>query len=65
MIIINIKMGLSWFYSVALVKHYEKSIKIIENKKLSKWVHNKSIQKAIESFRIEKDKKEHLKTLRI
>ena len=40
------------------------AIKILENKSLDKWTHNKTIQKAIESFRITKDKKDYLKTLK-
>ena len=38
---------------------------IIEEKRLDPWVHNKTIQKAVESLRITDEKKEYLKTLRI
>lgn len=31
---------------------------------MDKFVHNKSIQKAVESLRVSKDKKDYLKTLR-
>lgn len=60
-----VKMAVAWLYSVCLVKQYEKTLPIIENKLLDKWTHNKSIQKAIESFRITKEQKEYLKTLKI
>lgn len=60
-----IKMMQAWYFATALVKQYETCIKIIESKKLDKWVHNKTIQKAIESYRIPLDKKEYLKTLKI
>ena len=60
-----IKMAIAWLYSVCLVKEYEKTLPIIENKLLDKWTHNKSIQKAIESFRITKEQKNYLRTLKI
>ena len=60
-----IKMAIAWLYSVCLVKQYEKTLPIIEGKLLDKWTHNKAIQKAIESFRITKEQKEYLRTLKI
>lgn len=60
-----INMAIAWYFSVALVKRYKLAIKIIEQKCLDKFVHNKSIQKAIESYRIDKQSKDYLKTLKI
>lgn len=60
-----IKMMIAWFYATALIKQYESTIIILESKKLDKWIHNKTISKAIDSFRITKEQKEYLKTLRI
>ena len=60
-----VNMMIAWYYSTALVKQYDETIKIIESKKLDKWIHNKSIQKAIESFRVSEDKKEYLRSLKI
>ncbi len=60
-----IKMMIAWFYATALAKQYDDTIKIIENKVLDKWTHNKSIQKAIESYRITDEQKVYLKTLKI
>ena len=48
-----------------LVKEHDFTVKIIEEKRLPLFTHNKAIQKAIESFRISEDKKEYLKTLKI
>jgi hypothetical protein len=48
-----------------LVKQYDSFVKIIESRTMPKWVHNKSIQKALESFRIDEYKKEYLKSLKI
>lgn len=59
-----VNMAISWFYATALVKHYDEVVKILKDKKLSVWVHNKTIQKAIESYRITKEQKEELKKLK-
>lgn len=60
-----VNMAIAWFFSVALVKQYDSTISIILEKNLPKFVHNKSIQKAVESFRIEKDKKDYLRKLKV
>ncbi len=59
-----VKMAIAWYFATALAKRYDSAIKIIEENRLDKWTHNKTIQKAIESFRVEKEKKEYLKTLK-
>lgn len=60
-----VNMAISWLYSVILIKYYDKMIKIIEEKSLPRFIQNKTISKATDSFRITKDKKEYLKTLKI
>ena len=60
-----INMAIAWYYSFALIKQYDKVISLFENKELDKWIHNKSIQKAIESYRISDDKKEYLRSLKM
>ena len=60
-----INMMIAWFFATALAKQYDTAIKYIENKRLSVWVHNKTIQKAVESYRITESQKEYLKGLRI
>ena len=60
-----VNMALAWYFSVALVKQYDSAIVYFEQSKFAnKFVKNKAIQKAIESFRINKDKKEYLKCLK-
>ena len=59
-----LKMMIAWYFATALAKQYDSSIKYIENYKLDDWVHNKTIQKAIESFRVSDEHKEYLKSLR-
>lgn len=60
-----VDMALAWYMSDALVKQWNDAVKVVEQKRLGVWVHNKSIQKAVESFRISEDKKAYLKTLKM
>lgn len=60
-----VKMAIAWFYSFALIKQYDDTIKLFEERCLDKWIHNKSIQKAIESYRIGDERKEYLRSLKI
>ena len=60
-----INMMRAWFFATALAKQYEQTFPYIKNYSLDKWTHNKSIQKANESFRITKDQKEELKKFRL
>ena len=60
-----INMMIAWYFATALVKQWDTSIKYIEEKKLSSWVHNKTIQKAVESYRITDEQKTYLKSLKI
>ena len=57
-----INMMIAWYFATALAKQYEKALPYIQEKKLDKWVHNKTIQKAIESYRITAEQKEYLRT---
>ena len=59
-----INMMRAWFFATALAKQYDKTLPYIEEKVLDKWTHNKTIQKAVESFRITKEQKAYLKTLK-
>ena len=60
-----VDMAIAWFYSFALIKQYDDTIKLFQNGRLSKWIHNKAIQKAIESYRVSDSKKQYLRTLKI
>lgn len=60
-----VNMMISWFFATALAKQYEKTLPFIENNVLDSWIHNKTIQKAIESYRIPSDRKEYLKGLKV
>ncbi|MDD7284821.1 MAG: DNA alkylation repair protein [Candidatus Fimisoma sp.] len=60
-----INMAIAWYYSFALIKQYDDTVELMEAKILKPWIQNKSIQKAVESFRITDERKEYLKTLKI
>ena len=59
-----VNMMIAWFFATALAKQYDSTIIYIENNILDIWVHNKAIQKAIESNRISSDTKKYLRTLK-
>ena len=55
----------AWYFATALAKQYEAAVTYLEQRKLGVWVHNKTIQKARESYRISGEQKEYLKSLKI
>ncbi len=58
-----INMMIAWYFATALAKQWNNTIKYIDGKTLSIWVHNKTIQKARESFRVTEEHKTLLKGL--
>lgn len=59
-----VNMMIAWYFATALAKQYDATLPYIEKNKLDIWTHNKSIQKAVESYRITPEQKEYLKTLK-
>lgn len=60
-----LKMIIAWYFATALAKQYDAVIPFIEQQKLDTWIHNKAIQKAVESYRVTDEHKAYLKTLKI
>ncbi len=60
-----INMMIAWYFATALAKQYDAVLPFLEEQKLSTWVHNKTIQKAVESYRITDEQKAYLRSLRI
>lgn len=60
-----VQMMQAWYFATALAKQWDDVIPFIEQKRMSKWVHNKTIQKSVESYRITPAQKEYLRTFRI
>lgn len=59
-----VNMMIAWYFATALAKQYEAVLPFIEEQRLELWTHNKTIQKAVESYRITQEQKEYLKRLR-
>ncbi len=59
-----VNMMIAWYFATALAKQWEAVIPYIEEKRLPEWVHKKTIQKAVESYRITDEQKKYLRTLR-
>lgn len=60
-----VKMVVAWYFATALAKQYDVILPYIEEKRLDVWTHNKTIQKAVESYRITPEQKVYLKSLKI
>lgn len=60
-----VNMMIAWFFATALAKQYDAALPYLQQQRLSKWTHNKTIQKAIESNRISEETKTYLRTLKI
>lgn len=60
-----VNMMRAWYFATALAKQKDATMKVIEEKKLDDWTHNKAIQKAIESYRISDSDKKYLKSLKV
>lgn len=58
-----VKMMAAWYFATALAKQYDDAVRYLQDKKLDAWTHNKTIQKARESYRIAAEQKAYLKTL--
>lgn len=59
-----VNMMIAWFFATALTKQWDSTISYIEEGKLEDWVHNKTIQKARESYRISDEQKQYLNSFK-
>ena len=60
-----VNMMIAWFFATALAKQWDAALPVIEARRLDPWVHNKAIQKAVESYRIPADRKNLLRARKI
>lgn len=60
-----VRMMAAWYFATALAKQYEAALPVLEQRRLDPWTHNKTIQKAAESFRVPEEHKAVLRTLRV
>ena len=59
-----VNMMIAWYFATALAKQYDAVIPFLEQPVLEPWTHNKTIQKACESYRITPQQKKYLRTLK-
>lgn len=59
-----VKMMQAWYFATALAKQPDATMPYLTERRLQPWVHNKAIQKACESYRINNETKKTLRQLR-
>ena len=59
-----LEMAVAWFFSMALAKQWESTLPYFHEERLSQWIHNKALQKAIESYQLTPGQKDYLRTLK-
>ncbi|MGN0711674.1 MAG: DNA alkylation repair protein [Anaerovoracaceae bacterium] len=59
-----VNMMIAWYFATALAKQYDRILPYLEEHRLTDWIHRKTIQKAVESYRITDEQKAYLKSLR-
>lgn len=59
-----VNMMIAWYFATALAKQYDAVIGYFEGQRLPLWVHNKAIQKALESYRVSAEHKTYLRSLK-
>ena len=60
-----VRMMVAWYFATALAKQYDAAVMFLEEKRLEPWTHNKTIQKCVESYRIDDEKKADLRSLKV
>ncbi|MDP0506155.1 MAG: DNA alkylation repair protein [Fusobacterium sp. JB019] len=62
-----VKMALAWLISIMFVKKREETLKFLQDEKynLDNWTYNKALQKITESFRVSKEDKILIKSMKI
>jgi 3-methyladenine DNA glycosylase AlkD len=60
-----VNMMRAWYFATALAKRWDDVLPYVSERRLDVWTHNRTIQKAIESYRITDAQKAYLRELRI
>ena len=60
-----VNMMIAWYMATALAKQWDAIIPYVEEHRFSDWLHRKTIQKAVESYRITDEQKGYLRSLRV
>ena len=59
-----VRLMVAWYFATALAKQYDAALPYLTGRRLEQWTHNKTIQKAVESYRITSEQKDALRALR-
>ena len=59
-----LNMMRAWYFATALAKQPDAALPWLMEKRLDVWTHNKTIQKAVESYRISPEMKQQLRAIR-
>ena len=60
-----VRMMVAWYFATALADQYEAVLPYLTECRLPVWTHNKTIQKACESYRVSDERKTYLRSLRL
>ena len=58
------RMAMAWMISICFIKFPEKTMEYLKQSKLDNWTYNKSLQKTIESLRVDKETKDVLHSMK-
>lgn len=59
-----VNMAIAWFFCEALIKRYDVAVAYLEQRRMNRWIHQKTIQKAVESRRVDASRQRYLRSLR-
>lgn len=59
-----INMMRAWYFATAMIKHFDVILQYVRGNKIDDWTRRRTIQKALESYRIDTSHKEILRDLR-
>ena len=59
-----VNMMRAWYFATALAKQYDAVLPYLAQNRLDAWTHNKTVQKAVESFRVPPEHKAALRALK-
>ena len=59
-----VQMAIAWLLSVSYIKQKDKTLRYLNNNNLDDFTYNKALQKIIESYRVSKEEKELIKSMK-
>ena len=59
-----VRVMVAWFFATALAMQYEAALPYLTEQRLPLWIHNKTVQKACESYRVTEEHKAEIRGLR-